>query len=1098
MTHSLLKLVAIQLTLAILFNAISLIAVQRVHADPPQPINYDPVAPPLSGVDLSTYVRIGRHDLPEPTRTVPPPNSLLAQEVSAVTYNWDTDTLFVVGDGGTSVVQVSKTGALIDSMTLSPGDSPQGTDFYDPEGLSYVGNGKFVMSEERDRQIVLFTYAADTTLTRSAAQTVKLGTFVQNIGIEGLSWDPLTNGYICVKETLPQGIFQTGIDFDAGTATNGSPTTENSTNLYNPALAGLADFADVFALSNLPALNGLPDFDNLLVLSQESGKILNIDRAGNISSSVTIVSDPGNPLSVPAQQHEGLTMDRDGILYVVSENGGGDFDHPQLWVYAPSTVPNQAPTAVTLNNAVTSILENSNTGSAIKVADIVITDDGLGTNTLSLSGADSSSFEVNGFGLFIKAGTILDFETKNSYSITVNVDDPTLGVAPDASVGYTLTVLDQDPETPPVPTLMISEVAPWSSGNSPVGADWFEVTNTGSTAVNITGWKMDDNSNSFTSSVALNGITSIAAGESVIFLESSASNPPATVTANFKSVWFGANVPATLQVGTYQGGGVGLSTGGDAINLYDGSGALQANVLFGVSPGGPSFPTFDNWAGLNNATISQPSEVAVHHAFAAANDSFEIGSPGSAGKLFISEVAPWSSGNSPVGADWFEVTNTRSTPVNINGWKMDDNSGSFVAAVNLNGITTIGSGESVIFLETTAANPPATVIPGFSALWFGETPVSLQIGTYQGGGVGLGTGGDAVNLYNAGGQLQASISFSNSPPGPSFPTFDNGSALNNTAISQLSAIGVNGAFVSASDVNEIGSPGGPPTINANGPYSVNEGSSATLSATGSDPNFDTLTYDWDLDNNGSFETTGPSVSFTGLEGPATHTVKVRATDSRNFATVTSTTVTVANVAPTVTASFSASRVGCGESNATLGVSFTDPGTNDAHAAVINWGDGKTETVSSATSPLSLNHTYALAGTYSATVTVTDDDGLSNSTTTNVSVNFNTSGFLPPIKADGSSVFKNKGTIPVQIVFTNCNGSTPANLAPAIEVFLTSGAAPGAPPSAPEISGLMRFSSGQYVYNLSGKSLSDPSATYLITVTVPSNGQTISVPFVLRP
>ena len=59
---------------------------------------------------------------------------LLAQEASAVTYDWDTDTLFVVGDGGTSVVQLSKTdGHLINSMTLAPGPSPQGTDFYDTD-----------------------------------------------------------------------------------------------------------------------------------------------------------------------------------------------------------------------------------------------------------------------------------------------------------------------------------------------------------------------------------------------------------------------------------------------------------------------------------------------------------------------------------------------------------------------------------------------------------------------------------------------------------------------------------------------------------------------------------------------------------------------------------------------------------------------------------------------------------------------------------------------------------------------------------------------------------------------------------------------------
>ena len=78
----------------------------------------------LTGIDLSTYTRIGRYDLPEPTRTAAPAGSVLAQEVSAVTYNPDTDTLFVVGDGGTSIVQVSKTGKLIDSMTLAPGTSP--------------------------------------------------------------------------------------------------------------------------------------------------------------------------------------------------------------------------------------------------------------------------------------------------------------------------------------------------------------------------------------------------------------------------------------------------------------------------------------------------------------------------------------------------------------------------------------------------------------------------------------------------------------------------------------------------------------------------------------------------------------------------------------------------------------------------------------------------------------------------------------------------------------------------------------------------------------------------------------------------------------
>lgn len=756
-----------------------------------------------ASIDLSTYVRVGRYNLPEPTRTTPPDGiSLLAQEASGVTYNWDTDTLFVTADGGTSIVQVSKTGQLIDSMTLAAGSSPQGTEFYDPEGITYIGGGKFVITEERDRQLVLFTYAAGTTLTRAQTKTVKLGTFVQNTGTEGLSYDPLTGGFICLKEIDPQGIFQTDVDFDAGTASNGSPTTENSVNLFDPALMGLLDVADVFALSNIPSMAGTAEYGNILVLSQESGKVINIDRSGNIHSTLNIMSDPGNLLSVSAQQHEGLTMDRDGYLYIVNENGGGDADHPQLWVYAPATGPNQAPTAVTLDNATTTLPENSSTTSAVKVGDIVVTDDGLGLNVLSLSGADAAFFEIANGSLYIKAGTVLDFETKSSYSITINVDDSTVGSTPDVTVNYTLTLTDVTEEGGVTTALIITEVAPWSSGNSPLSADWFEVTNPGTNAVDITGWKVDDSSASFGSALALNGITSIAPGESVIFIETSDLTAAA---AAFKTLWFGANPPAGLQIGSYSGSGIGLSTGGDAVNLYDGNGVLKASVTFGASPTGPSYATFDNTIGLDATTISRLSIVGLYDAFTAANDASEIGSPGSAGKLIISEVAPWSSGNSPLGADWFEISNTGARPVNIEGWKVDDNSESPNAAVALNGITTIGPGESVIFIETSDLN---TATAAFKTLWFGANPpAGLQIGSYSGSGIGLGTGGDAVNLYDNGSRLRAKVVFGSSPTGPSYPTFDNAIGLNGVTISTLSAVGRYGAFAAVNDANEIGSPG---------------------------------------------------------------------------------------------------------------------------------------------------------------------------------------------------------------------------------------------------------------------------------------------------
>jgi hypothetical protein len=115
--------------------------------------------------------------------------------------------------------------------------------------------------------------------------------------------------------------------------------------------------------------------------------------------------------------------------------------------------------------------------------------------------------------------------------------------------------------------IVISEVAPWSSGNSPVAADWFELTNTGSSAINISGWMMDDNSNSFVSAVALTGLSSIGAGQSAIFIEGTSS-----VNATFVSTWFGAKPPANLAIGNYSGSGVGLSTSGDAVNIYDAAG----------------------------------------------------------------------------------------------------------------------------------------------------------------------------------------------------------------------------------------------------------------------------------------------------------------------------------------------------------------------------------------------------------------------------------------------------------------------------------------------------------------------------------------------
>lgn len=96
----------------------------------------------------------------------------------------------------------------------------------------------------------------------------------------------------------------------------------------------------------------------------------------------------------------------------------------------------------------------------------------------------------------------------------------------------------------------------------------------------------------------------------------------------------------------------------------------------------------------------------------------------------------------------------------------------------------------------------------------------------------------------------------------------------------------------------------PPVADAGGPYMTTEGTAVTLSAAGSsDPDGDTLTFEWDLDNDGTFETTGDTVSFVRPDDFA-GTVTLRVSDGEESSLDTA-DVVVANVAPTASLQASA-------------------------------------------------------------------------------------------------------------------------------------------------------------------------------------------------
>lgn len=178
-------------------------------------------------------------------------------------------------------------------------------------------------------------------------------------------------------------------------------------------------------------------------------------------------------------------------------------------------------------------------------------------------------------------------------------------------------------------------------------------------------------------------------------------------------------------------------------------------------------------------------------------------------QVIISEVAPFGSGASSNGADWFELTNKSPITINISGWRFDDNSDSFAASAPLTGITSLAPGQSVVFVEVAAASTAAIVNAAFTAFWFGSNvPSNFAIGNYSGNGLGLSQSADAVNIYNAGGTLVTRVAFGSSAAPATFDNSADGNyVITNPPISTLSVVGTNGAFTSASSLANIGSPG---------------------------------------------------------------------------------------------------------------------------------------------------------------------------------------------------------------------------------------------------------------------------------------------------
>ncbi len=235
----------------------------------------------------------------------------------------------------------------------------------------------------------------------------------------------------------------------------------------------------------------------------------------------------------------------------------------------------------------------------------------------------------------------------------------------------------------------------------------------------------------------------------------------------------------------------------------------------------------------------------------------------------------------------------------------------------------------------------------------------------------------------------------------------------------------------------------PPTANAGGPYVSDEGTPLTLDASASadpDQSVSSLIFQWDLNYDGAtfnVDATGVSPTVTFADDVATRTIALRVIDADGASDIATTTLTVNNVAPVI-ASFDNVTFGApivspdvgGVPGQTLVFSgaFTDAGTLDTHAAMVDWGDGSavaalplTEGAGSGT--ISGSHVYAAAGVYHIQVTVTDDDGGVDAQSFDVAIA--DAALLPDVCNAGETALYVGGTTGadnIQINSPGCNGT----------------------------------------------------------------------------
>lgn len=225
----------------------------------------------------------------------------LDDDVSALTYDPVRKSLFTVTNKNSELVEMSLDGRILRRVAL--------IGFGDPEAVEFISADTYVISDERQQRLIKIHLEDDTTFLDAAdAEQMTLGVHMtRNKGFEGLAYDSKGKRLFVAKERDPMLIYEV----------KGFPHYNPEKSYAVHVINNPKRDAGLF-VRDLSSLQYDERSGHLLALSDESFLVLELDIDGRPLSTMSL-SKGRQGLQKTVPQAEGIAMDDDGTLYLVSE-----------------------------------------------------------------------------------------------------------------------------------------------------------------------------------------------------------------------------------------------------------------------------------------------------------------------------------------------------------------------------------------------------------------------------------------------------------------------------------------------------------------------------------------------------------------------------------------------------------------------------------------------------------------------------------------------------------------------------------------------------------------------------------------------------------